>query len=249
MTADFTLDGYRALMAAFGKRGYRVGGFDGAEPNAARRLILRHDLDMSLDAALPIAEIEADLGLRGSYFVLLRTEMYNPFSAGAGAVLARICALGHEIGLHLDAALYDEDLDALERAAETECAVLEKIVGRAVDTISFHRPPKTLLGLPGTLAGRRHAYEPVFFRDIGYCSDSRGGWHHGHPLDHPAVADGRGLQLLTHPIWWARPTPAPVQDALETFARERYRLLRDELGRNCQPFDPNRPPPADADNS
>ena len=47
-----------------------------------------------------------------------------------------------------------------------------------------------------------HTYEPKFVKDIGYCSDSRGGWHHGHPLSHSSVKEGKALQLLTHPIWW-----------------------------------------------
>nr|MDJ0951655.1 hypothetical protein [Alphaproteobacteria bacterium] len=49
------------------------------------------------------------------------------------------------------------------------------------------------------------------------------------------------LQLLTHPIWWAREARATVQDALEEFASDRYRLLRRELGRNCQTFDASQP--------
>ena len=46
------------------------------------------------------------------------------------------------------------------------------------------------------------------------------------------MAAGRALQLLTHPIWWP-PARQPVQERLDRFAAERYRLLRQELGRNC----------------
>lgn len=242
VTAEFTLAGYRDLLEAFLERAYGVRSFADAEPSAPH-LILRHDLDMSLEAALPIAEIEAELGVSSCYFVLLRTEMYNPFSAAGIGALEHLHALGHEIGLHLDASLYGTGREALERAAAKECAAFEEILATDVRTISFHRPPPELLDFVGTLAGRRHAYEPRFFSEIGYCSDSRGDWHHGHPLEHAAVAEGRALQLLTHPIWWARDTRATVQDALEKFAQNRYRLLRSELARNCQSFDPTRRAP------
>ena len=34
---------------------------------------------MSIDAAIPIAEVEQALGVNATYFVLLRSEMYNHF--------------------------------------------------------------------------------------------------------------------------------------------------------------------------
>ncbi len=242
MTADFTLAGYRGLLEEFLGRGYRVRSFADAEPGAPH-LILRHDLDMSLEAAIPIAEIEAALGLSSSYFVLLRTEMYNPFSAAGVGALERLRALGHEIGLHLDASFYGPERDAFEQGAQQECAALEALLGIDMATISFHRPPAALLNLDGVLAGRRHAYEPRFFSEIGYCSDSRGDWHHGHPLEHEAVAKDRALQLLTHPIWWSRDAGSTVQETLEKFALDRYHQLRSELGRNCETFDPTQAAP------
>ena len=106
------------------------------------------------------------------------------------------------MGLHLDGALYDGELEALEVAVHRECAVLEAILEAPVDMISFHRPAPRLVPCDRTLAGRRNTYESRFIETIGYCSDSRGGWHRGHPLAHPAVAAGRALQLLTHAVWW-----------------------------------------------
>ncbi len=240
MTEDFTLAGYRVLLRAFLDRGYRVCGYEAANPQAAD-LILRHDLDMSLDAALPVAEVEQELGVLAHYFVLLRTEMYNPLSAAGLAVLAQLRDLGHEIGLHLDASLYDNDPEALQGAASQECGLLEMALNSPVRVISFHRPAKALLGYDEPLAGCAHAYQSRFFKAMGYCSDSRGAWRHGHPLDQEAVSTGRALQLLTHPIWWPARRQT-VQQRLDRFAGERYRLLRRELGRNCLAYDAEIPP-------
>lgn len=235
MADDFTHAGYRALIAAFLDRDYTVVSYDEARPEA-RHLILRHDLDMSLQAAEPIAAIEHELGVRAHYFALVRTEMYNPFSAGARASLETIRSLGHEIGLHLDDSLYANDPAALDAAAERECRVLEDATGAPVRFISFHRPAKALLGHDRPLAGRRHAYEPCFFEAMGYVSDSRGRWHHGMPLDHEAVQGGHALQLLTHPIWWPeRAIDGPVAK-LDGFVSERHELLRRELAANCEPY-------------
>ncbi len=235
MADDFTHAGYRALLAALQDRDYEAVGYDEALPEA-RHLILRHDLDMSLQAAEPIAEIEHELGVRAHYFVLVRTEMYNPFSARARASLEKISGLGHAIGLHLDASLCANDPTALDEAAERECRVLEDATRAPVRFISFHRPAEALLGYDKPLAGRRHAYEPRFFEAMGYVSDSRGGWHHGDPLDHDAVQEGRALQLLTHPIWWpGEAIDGPVMK-LDRFVSERHDLLRRELAANCEPY-------------
>lgn len=233
---EFSTEGYTALVRALLSRGYRVHSFADAEPSA-RHLILRHDIDMSLEAAVPIAEAEAALGVSAVYFVLVRSELYNPFAPAGAAALARIGALGHEIGLHFDAALYTEA--TLEEAVVRECAMLEIFVDRPIKTISFHRPHAVLLGREGLLAGRRHAYEPRFFRDMGYSSDSRGGWRHGHPLTHEAVSAGRALQLLTHPIWWQDPPASPVT-RLDNLLDTRMHALDRALAAHCDIHVPGR---------
>lgn len=236
----FTAAGYRDLLTKLLGLGYRVRGYDDVNP-AAPDLILRHDVDMSLQAAVDLAEIEHAMGIAAHYFVLLRTEMYNPHSAIGQAAVRRLVALGHRVGLHLDASLYSDDAEALEVAAQVECGILERISDALVEVVSFHRPARSLLGSAIRPGGRRSTYEPAFVSDISYCSDSRGGWHHGHPLDHPAVAAGRALQLLTHPIWWTGDARVPVQERLERFAAERLRLLREELERNCGAYDSSVP--------
>jgi hypothetical protein len=227
---DFSLASYGALLDELASRSYKVVGFEEADP-AERHLVLRHDLDLSVEAALPMAEIEADRNLSASYFVLLRSTLYNPFTASALAALKRLGALGHDIGLHLDASLYGDEPNVLDRAAERECTALEALLGLRVGMISFHRPAPALQGREGTVGGRRHAYEPRFFRDMGYCSDSRGAWHHGHPLDHPAVSAGRALQLLTHPIWWVSEETAP-EACLDRWLEARADILDEALAEN-----------------
>ncbi len=236
----FNLLGYKALLEEILSHGYQVRDYETAKPYE-QHLILRHDVDMSVQAALELARVECDLGLNAVYFVLLRTEMYNLLSERGLADLREIAAMGHEIGLHLDASLYRNEAD-LEEGAMRECAALEAFLDRPVRTISFHRPAKAFLGRVEPIAGRRHAYEPCFFEEMGYCSDSRGDWHHGHPLDHPAIKKCTALQLLTHPIWWTTMENATVQEKLDAFVSERSILLTEELEANCGSYLANKSP-------
>lgn len=226
---EFSPQAYAGMIATIRDRGYETRGFSDVDPSQ-RHLIVRHDVDFSLDAALAMAEQEATLGLSSTYFVLLRTEFYNPLSGEGLAALRRIGSLGHTIGLHFDAALYAEE--RIEGAAGDECSLLEAVIGQPVAVLSFHRPAKNLIGAADRVAGRINAYAPRYVRDMGYCSDSRGVWRYGAPLDHAAIAEGRALQLLVHPFWWTEPA-LPPEERLRRFLAERAAFLDRELATHC----------------
>ena len=232
---DFCLGSYSDLLRALVTAGYAFRRFDDIAPGE-RHLVLRHDVDQSLQAAVRIAEAEAALGITSTFFILLRTEMYNPFSRDGSRAISRIRECGHEIGLHFDPALYGPDPTAQETAIATECSILEQAHGGTVSVFSLHRPPKSQIGSADRVAGRLNAYGARFTKDIGYCSDSTGRWRYGHPLDHPSVRNGTALQLLTHPIWWYRDEPAEPQTRLESLLAERRARLDEELGENCSAY-------------
>ena len=192
--------------------------------------MLRHDIDIAPETALPIGRIEQELGIRAHYFVLVTSELYNAFTPANIAAIRALREMGHGIGLHFDASAYRDH--ELEVAAARECAVLEQLSGCTVTVVSFHRPAASLFGRAAPVAGRVHAYQPRFVREMGYCSDSRGQWRHGPPLEHPAVAAGQALQLLTHPIWWAGSAAFTASARLDRFLTERCRSLDEVLAAN-----------------
>lgn len=169
-----------------------------------QQLILRHDIDMSMEAAVGVARPEHQMGIKAHYFVLLRTEFYNLCSPYDWPRLQEIARLGHNIGLHFDASLYPQELDVLEENVARECEILQTILEQPVTAINFHRPAQSLLGLERNLAGRTHAYQPRYFSEIAYCSDSQGAFRYGHPHNHEAFLNRRSMQLVTHPIWWPK---------------------------------------------
>jgi hypothetical protein len=222
----FSRGAYAAMLRELRERGYRdVAHLEDLVPDD-RVVFLRHDIDLDLDRAVRIAEVEASEGMRATYYVLVSTQMYNIAAAPARRALARLADLGHALGLHFDAAQYAQTArSALDAHARRECDILADLSGAPVASISFHRPAPELIGLAEPFAGRPHSYEPRFFSDVGYVSDSSGGFFQGHPLDHPAVAAGRALQLLTHPIWWADDEEVDATTALDRLREERSETL------------------------
>jgi hypothetical protein len=182
-------------------------------------LVLRHDVDLSLLPALKMSEIEHDMGIKSSYFVLLSSKHYNSLEGRNIRAIKQISALGHEIGLHYDTYQYEcygrNNIDGLKM----ELQVLERIIGRKVTTISCHtsnaRP--LLLKTDGCI----NADDPNL-RDI-YVHDSRKLWtvkSLSTLLNNPPER----AQLLIHPYHWEGKVH-PVFNALNELLLNQLWLL------------------------
>ena len=98
MTCGFSRDHYRDLLRAAREGGYRWAGFERV-PEAGD-LILRHDVDLSLAAAVAIAELEAEEGAWSTWFLMTRSVFYNLDSKEGARAIERLGALGHRIAHH-----------------------------------------------------------------------------------------------------------------------------------------------------
>ena len=94
---DFTLKKYRDLVSALKDVGYDFVSYaDYAEGRRAERLVvMRHDVDRSMNRALRMAQVERKLGVKASYYVrekfLMEKEM-----------IGQLADMGHEIGYHYE---------------------------------------------------------------------------------------------------------------------------------------------------
>ena len=75
LSCAFDLAHYRELLDAATSGGYRFAQF--GEGPAEGDLFLRHDVDLSLGAALRMAEIEHDVGAVATYFLMTESVFYN----------------------------------------------------------------------------------------------------------------------------------------------------------------------------
>lgn len=117
----FTHSAYRNMLQILKERGYGFCGY-GDWGGVGKPVILRHDIDFDPIAALAMAELESSEGVRSTYFVLLRTDFYNPLERGNVERLREIARLGHDIGLHYDETQYedgDDAIAAIQREADT----------------------------------------------------------------------------------------------------------------------------------
>lgn len=198
-TVEFTYDWYRDFLRRLSAEGYDFRSFD--DPLGDGDVVLRHDIDLSLDAAVTMARIEANAGVESTYCVLLTSPLYNPLEGEHRDALEEIASLGHEVIPHVSTHAYWRngevpDADAVERRVAEEQSVLETVVPIG-EAVSFHRPPPWVLDR--AFEGFQNAYEPALFSDIGYVADSNQRWR-----EDPSFVDDlpETLQLLTHPGLW-----------------------------------------------
>jgi peptidoglycan/xylan/chitin deacetylase (PgdA/CDA1 family) len=195
----FNPPGFRRILERAAALGYRIVPFrDFEPPGSTPVLLLRHDIDWSLEAALPLLELEADLGVAATVFVLTSGELYDVRSTAGRRILRRIADLGHEIGLHYEGERYesisgrsrlDDDLDLLRQSS-----------GRAVVSAAQHLPLTGRRALPEG-AVEHDAYDSRYLASpMHYVSDSLMVWRQATPHD---LLDRRAsFQFLSHPATW-----------------------------------------------
>jgi hypothetical protein len=205
---DFTEASYRDIVAAALDR-YAFEPFGTGA--AGRHVLWRHDVDYSPHRAVALARIEAELGARATYFLYLRSDLYNVFEPAVHARVREIAALGHWIGLHFDSGFWpDGPVD--ERAA-WEGRVLSGALGVPVRCVSLHNP-----SVSGTedldveeLGGMVHAGARSVRDRYAYVSDSNGYWRYGRLSDVLAAGGHERLHVLTHPEMWQEEAMSPRQ--------------------------------------
>jgi hypothetical protein len=179
MSCTFDLQHYGELLDAIDAGGYRYAGFD-AEPQAGT-VLLRHDVDLSLDAALRLARLEHERGATATYFLMTESAFYNLDSTQGRDALQELRSLGHAVGLHgvYPRASRDDRFDAV---------------------LAWHNPDPEYVHEP--VSGFVNVMQPPWFTKGKYRSDSNQHWREGCPHDELARGAFEWLQLLVHPEIW-----------------------------------------------
>ena len=202
MSCSFDLGHYRELLEAARAGGHRFARF-GNDPERGD-LFLRHDIDLSLDAALTMAELEAEAGVQATYLLMTESVFYNLASKEGAAAIERLRELGHAVGLH---AVYpnvalDERFDPV---------------------VSWHNPKPEYMSeeIPGAI----NVYGERYFSPKTYRSDSNQRWRSGCPHEELRTGGLPWLQILVHPEIWVYPGATMGQTMRAMVEAEKARRL------------------------
>ena len=143
----------------------------------------RFDVDVSLEAARRMGELVQTAGVKATFCVMLRSQLYNPFSGDGRHVVEELRSRGHRVAPHcLALAHVPQDL-----------ALFDLVFPRREPPfVSFHMTGPGVLwrDFPGFDHGHASRWKNH------YLSDSR-----GEPLSRgPSPQD----QVALHAEWWMR---------------------------------------------
>ena len=137
MIRDFTLEKYAQLcdtLQALACPILTVKQYLSTRQPQETLVVLRHDVDRYVGAALRMARMESECGLSSTYYFRATPAVFIP------AALAEVHRLGHEVGYHYEvlARVKGKTTEAL-RLFERELEKFREIV--PVDTVSMHGSP------------------------------------------------------------------------------------------------------------
>ena len=208
---DFTEDEYRRLIRLAKVNWEDITFGDYQKPG--RVCLWRHDIDFSVHRAYRLAQIEADEGVRSTYFILLHGIFYNVLEKEIARLIFAIRDLGHELGLHFEPSFYGDRLrghNALSDLLTYERQILETTFGAKIRAFSWHNPTVDdylMTDDQDVIGGMINAYGRYIRERYCYCSDSNGYWRFRRLREVLEAGAEERLHILTHPEWW---TPEPM---------------------------------------
>ncbi len=232
---DFTLAHYEEILQRITAT-HRTFSFAEAAPmgeallDVERFVLMRHDVEFSLDAALTLARADHDAGVRSTFFVQIGSD-YNLFEAEGAQAVGQILDLGHDLGFHYDLGLFERSGDDPVELARRAIGLMEGFFGVEIRAASPHMPMRSgrTLRIPGVV----DAYDPLYFERIKYLSDSTQVWREGVVTSLLDRYDQ--IQLLTHEYHWTE-DGLGWDELLLLEAESKYRRLKGRAETNIERF-------------
>lgn len=202
MKCEFSLAHYKECIELARDKGYTikpvkdydenktVWGYVGTETieNLRKKqkvILMRHDIDFSLEYAYELANFEYDLGVKSSYYVYLHSPTYNALSPKSMGMIKAMKGMGHEIGAHIDS----------RYSLSCESNIISDIIDQELYSYSQHLPGLT----------KKQDYQGLLNSndlDFKYISDSGRYWREGCMCNWIDKKDK--LHILLHPEWWVK---------------------------------------------
>lgn len=198
---EFSLAEYDEMLRFFVDEKYSFCSFESLE-TSTKSVFLRHDVDSEMFLLADMAQIEAHLGIRSTYFLMTASTAYNLHSCEARKAIELLLENGHAIGLHyMNEDVSDEDIGGLIEDIAHHAFLLERLTGTPISSFSFHQPRKRWLSQSVDVPNLINVYDLESRWGIVYTSDTNRKWGTGHPVD-LATRSVEKMQVLVHPMWW-----------------------------------------------
>lgn len=178
-----------------------------------RFIIMRHDVEYSVDRAYELSKVERSMDFVSTYFFQWTNNSYNILSRRNMEMIRDMHERGHYIGLHF-ALNGMTDMEMIRKQIIKEINILSEMFGFEINMFSIHRPSRDVLRENIKFPAFINAYQNDFFTfaediredtplAIKYMSDANHIWRYGYP-DEKNINSYDKIQILTHPFAWTK---------------------------------------------
>lgn len=194
----FSYNNYKKILEKM-KTINKIYNFKLVDRDVKHGYILRHDIDFDIERAYSMFNIEKEMNVTATYFILVTSDLYNILSYKNKNIIKGMSANGFEIGLHFDPIIYgDISLNQMQKQVEKECSIIEDIIGEKVQTISLHNP--SIHNQYPLFEAYKNTYSKEFFNPELYLSDSCKDFRGKKVSEFIKKGENNLLQVLFHPI-------------------------------------------------
>jgi hypothetical protein len=167
--------------------------------NHENGVIVRHDVDFSLELAYKFSRYELKHNIKSTYYILMTSNLYNVFSSESKKIILEMIKDGFEIGLHFDPTVYGNlQLNDLTEKMNYEVDMFERFYNTKIYSYSMHNP--SLSGVYIEHNNLINAYNNEIFDDNSYISDSSFSFRNKNPFQFLKNSEKYKIQFVTHPI-------------------------------------------------
>lgn len=203
----YSKQAYKEIIQLALETGYQFKSFFEKPKGNNRNIYLRHDIDYSPTMALELARINNDLGIRSTFCLLLRSQIYNAMSNYCQECLQEIDNLKQYIILHYALpATIPENENELSEMILADYNILKGCFPFLLPAFSWHNADfETIEKFGGTgfsAKGLLNVYNFEFVEDMPYYSDTN--MRYSIPEFKSIIKHSfkKNLHLLLHPIYW-----------------------------------------------
>jgi len=207
----FSYDYYKEIINVLKRSGKLHSFHQLAKEYKQKFVIMRHDVEFSVDRAYKLAVFEHKHNFYSTYFFQLTNNAYNLLSKKNKEIIREIADMGHKVGFHFHLNGMT-DLNVITDQIRKEINLMSSMLEMEIDSFSIHRPTAGVLKNTIKLPDIINAYDDAFFSFteditnnppvIKYLSDARHRWNYNLEPDEKTINGHDKIQILIHPYSW-----------------------------------------------
>lgn len=238
----FSYEDYREIIRIIKSTG--LGATYSEALHREKFIIMRHDVEYSVDRAYELARVESSMDFTSNFFFQWTNNSYNLISRKNRDMIRDMHERGQNIGLHF-ALNGMTDMQEIRKQITKEIHMLSEMLGIEISEFSIHRPSPSVLAENIKLPGIINAYQDDYFTfaenvtensnlGVKYMSDANHIWRYGYP-DEKNILGHDKVQILTHPFAWTKKGYDNYEN-YKTLVKEKYVEMIDSIDNECKDF-------------